>query len=70
MWAAAQTEPGTARLVLVGPSWRRLTGAFARELVVDQQDLALPVLVDEVETVIPAVRRLLEAPTPALGARG
>ncbi len=70
VWAAAQTEPGTARLVLVGPSWRRLTGAFARELVVDEQDLALPVLVDEVESVIPAVRRLLEAPTPALGARG
>ena len=70
VWAAAQTEPGTARLVLVGPSWRRLTGAFARELVVDERDLALPVLADEVEAVIPAVRRLLEAPTPALGARG
>ena len=70
VWAAAQTEPGTARLVLVGPSWRRLTGAFARELVVDERDLALPVLADDVESVIPAVRRLLEAPTQALGARG
>ncbi len=70
VWAAAQTEPGTARLVLVGPAWRRLVAAFASDLVVDDKDLALPVLVDEVEAAIPAVRRLLEAPTPALGARG
>ena len=70
VWAAAQTEPGTARLVLVGPAWRRLVAAFASELVVDGKDLALPVLADEIEAAIPAVRRLLEAPTPALGARG
>jgi len=70
VWAAAQTEPGTARLVLAGPSWRRLLGAFAAELVVDAQDLALPVIVDDVDAAIPAVRSLLEAPTPALGARG
>jgi len=72
VWAAAQTEPGTARLVLVGSSWRRLTGAFARELVVDERDLGLPVLADEIDDVIPAVRRLLDAPAPKppLGARG
>jgi uncharacterized protein (TIGR00730 family) len=70
VWAAAQTEPGTARLVLVGPSWRRLVGAFGRELVVDERDLALPVVVDEVDAAIPAVQSLLDAPTAALGARG
>jgi uncharacterized protein (TIGR00730 family) len=70
VWAAAQTEPGTARLVLVGPSWRRLIGAFASELVVDGRDLAVPVLVDDVEAVIPAVRGLLAAPARPLGARG
>jgi uncharacterized protein (TIGR00725 family) len=70
VWAAAQTEPGTARLVLVGPAWRRLVAAFAADLVVDEKDLALPVMTDEIEAAIPAVRRLLEAPTPALGARG
>jgi uncharacterized protein (TIGR00730 family) len=70
VWAAAQTEPGTARLVLVGPSWRRLVGAFGSELVVDSRDLALPVVVDDVDDAIPATARLLTAPTPALGARG
>ena len=71
VWAAAQTEPGTARLVLAGPSWRRLLGAFAVELVVDARDLALPVMVDEVDAVIPAVLSLLEAPpAPPPGARG
>jgi len=70
VWAAAQTEPGTARLVLVGPSWRRLVGALASELVVDDHDLALPKMVDEIEAVIPAVQGLLDVPTPPLGARG
>jgi uncharacterized protein (TIGR00730 family) len=70
VWAAAQTEAGSARLVLVGPSWRRLIGAFASELVVDGQDLALPVLVDRIEDAIPAVRGLLSDRTPPLGARG
>jgi len=70
VWAAAQTEPGAARLVLVGPSWRRLIGTFASELVVDAQDLALPALVDEIETVVPAVHRLLAAPATQPRARG
>lgn len=70
VWAAAQTEPGTARLVLVGPAWRRVVGAFANDLVVDAQDLALPIVIDEVEAAIPAVQSLLEVPAPALGARG
>ena len=70
VWAAAQTEPDTARLVLVGPSWRRLIGVFASELVVEAEDLALPVVVDQIEAVVPAIRRLLEAPAQPLGARG
>jgi uncharacterized protein (TIGR00725 family) len=70
VWAAAQTEPGAAQLVLAGPAWRRLVAAFATELVVGAQDLALPVVVDEVDEVIPAVQRLLGSPAAAPGARG
>jgi uncharacterized protein (TIGR00730 family) len=70
VWAAAQTEPGTARLVLAGGPWRRLVAAFGDQLIVDENDLALPVIVEEIEAVIPAVQRLIDAPTPPLGARG
>ena len=70
VWAAAQTEPRAARLVLVGPSWRRLIATFASELVVDAQDLALPTLADKIETVVPAVHRLLAAPAAQPRARG
>jgi uncharacterized protein (TIGR00730 family) len=70
VWAAAQTEPGAAQLVLVGPAWRALMDEFARHLVIGEQDLALPVVVDEVGTVIPAVQRLLDSPAARLGARG
>ena len=70
VWAAAQTEPDAAQLVLVGPAWRRLVGVFAQQLVIGEQDLALPVVVDEVDAVTPAVRHLLDSPAAALGARG
>ncbi len=70
VWAAAQTERGTARLVLVGAGWRRLVAAFGTELVVDANDLALPVIVDSVEAAIPAVQHLLDTPAEPLGARG
>lgn len=70
VWAAAQTEAGAAQLVLAGPAWRRLVGAFASELVIGEQDLALPVIVDEVNAVIPAVQRLLDRPAPVIGGRG
>jgi uncharacterized protein (TIGR00725 family) len=70
VWAAAQTEPDAAQLVLVGPAWQRLIGVFSQELVIGEQDLALPVVVGEIEAVVPAVRRLLDAPAAALGARG
>src|SRR6185437_8041478 len=39
VWAAAQTEAHTARLVLVGPGWGRLLDVLAGELVVDERDL-------------------------------
>jgi uncharacterized protein (TIGR00730 family) len=70
VWAAAQTEPGTARLVLVGAAWGRLLDTFARELVVDDRDLGVPVHVDDVDGVVVAVRDLIERPPSVLGARG
>jgi uncharacterized protein (TIGR00725 family) len=70
VWAAAQTEPGAARLVLVGDSWKRLVAGFGAELVIDERDLALPAVVTDVDAVIPAVHRLLEVPAEVLGARG
>jgi uncharacterized protein (TIGR00725 family) len=70
IWAAAQTEPDAAQLVLVGPAWRRLMAVFAGELVVGDADLSLPFVVDEIEAVIPAVQRLLDRPATAPGARG
>jgi uncharacterized protein (TIGR00725 family) len=70
VWAAAQTEPDAAQLVLVGSAWRRLIDVFSQELVVGKQDLALPVVVDDVDAVVPAVRRLLATPATVLGARG
>ena len=56
--------------MLVGPGWRRLVAAFGAELVVDERDLALPVIVDSVEAAIPAVQHLLDTPAEVLGARG
>ncbi len=70
VWAAAQTEPGAAQLVLVGPAWRALMDVFADHLVIGAQDLALPVVVEDVEAAIFAVRSLLDFPATALGARG
>jgi uncharacterized protein (TIGR00730 family) len=70
VWAAAQTEAHTARLVLVGPGWGRLLDVVAEQLVVDERDLAVPVHVDSVDGVVPAVQRLLAAPPTVLGARG
>ena len=70
VWAAAQTEPNTARLVLVGPSWQRLLKSVGSELVVDERDLAVPVWVAGVDDVVGAVQQLLAAPQTVLGARG
>jgi uncharacterized protein (TIGR00730 family) len=70
VWAAVQTEPGSAGLVLVGPGWARLLGAFAQDLVVDPADLALAHAVADVDAVPEVIRRLLETPDAQLAARG
>ena len=70
VWAAAQTEPDTPRLVLVGPGWQRLLESVRSELVVDEHDLAVPIRVAGVDDVVGAVRLLLAAPKTVLGARG
>jgi hypothetical protein len=70
VWAAVQTEPGAASLVLVGDPWRRLVDAFGTELVVGPADLALAHTVATVDDVVPAVRALLSRPDAQLQARG
>jgi uncharacterized protein (TIGR00730 family) len=70
VWAAAQTEPGAAQLVLVGPAWRTLMAAFADQLIAGAKDLAIPVVLDSVDAVVPAVHRLLVSPAAVLGAHG
>lgn len=70
IWEAAQTEVGAAQLVIVGKAWERVLTAFATELVIDDGDLAIPTVVEDVEQVIPAIKRLLEHPAPLMGAHG
>ncbi|RCG32509.1 hypothetical protein DQ384_03135 [Sphaerisporangium album] len=71
VWSAAQTEPGAARLVLLGPRWRRLREAFAADLVIGPADLRLaPVAEDVAEAVTLLDQVLAAAPAPAPGPRG
>ncbi len=70
VWAAVQTEPGAASLVLVGDGWRRLVDAFGAELVVGPADLALAHTVATIDDVVPAVRGLLDRPDAQLRAHG
>jgi uncharacterized protein (TIGR00725 family) len=70
VWEAAQTELGAAQLVFVGEAWARVVEVFAQQLVIDEDDVAIPVLVDDVSEVVPAVKRLLEHPSPLMRARG
>lgn len=70
VWEAAQTEIGAAQLVFVGKAWARVVDAFAAELVIDDGDTAIPVLVDEVDDVVPAIKRLLEHPSPLMRSHG
>ncbi len=70
VWAAVQTEPGTASLVLVGDPWRRLVQAFGTELVIGTADLDLAHTVSTVDEVVDEVRRLLHRPDAQLQARG
>lgn len=70
VWAAIQTEPGSAALVLVGERWRRLVDAFGAELLIGAADLALAHTVASVDDVVPMVRELLAHPDASLQARG
>lgn len=70
MWAAGQTEPGAARLVLVGDAWRRLVEVLGRTFIIAPDDLTLPTLSDEVADTVDAVERALAAPRRVSGARG
>ena len=70
VWAAAQTEEGAARLVLVGEPWTRVRDVIGSELVVDAADVALARCVDSVEDVVGAIREALASNTGTRGARG
>jgi uncharacterized protein (TIGR00730 family) len=70
VWAAAQTEPGAAQLVLVGEDWRNVRDAVGAGLVVDDDDLALAHCVGTVDEVVEAVRTALSGPRDNRGPRG
>jgi uncharacterized protein (TIGR00730 family) len=70
VWAAAQTEPSAAALILVGEAWRGVRDAIGTGLVVDQDDVALARCVDEVDDVVAAVHDALALPHTVRGARG
>ncbi len=61
VWAAAQTEPGAAALVLVGQDWADVHHAIGAGLVVDPDDLTLADCVETVDEVVPAIKRALSA---------
>jgi uncharacterized protein (TIGR00730 family) len=70
VWAAAQTEPRAAQLVLVGRSWEAVRDAVGDGLVVDADDLALARCVATVDDVPDAVRAALSGPRDTRGPRG
>ncbi|MBO0843879.1 MAG: LOG family protein [Nocardioides sp.] len=70
VWAAAQTEPDAAQLILVGEQWRELRDAIGTGLVVDSDDLALARCVSTVDDVVGAIHQALHRPGNARGARG
>ena len=70
VWAAAQTEPGAASLVLVGDAWATVHDAIGEGLVVDPDDLALASCVETVDDVIAAVHDALAQRRTVRGARG
>lgn len=70
VWAAAQTEPSAAALILVGEAWREVRDAIGAGLVVDQDDVGLARCVDEVDDVVAAVHDALALPRTVRGARG
>jgi uncharacterized protein (TIGR00730 family) len=70
VWAAAQTEPAAAALVLVGDAWADVHRAVGDGLVVDPDDLALAICVKTADDVVPAIRAALSEQREIRGARG
>jgi uncharacterized protein (TIGR00730 family) len=70
VWAAAQTEPDTAALVIVGDAWAQLLTAFRVGLVIDRDDLNIPRWAASADEAIPAVREAIDGPRPERTARG
>jgi uncharacterized protein (TIGR00730 family) len=70
IWAAAQTEPGAARLVLVGDAWQQVMDLLGRTFVIAPDDLTIPTMVDEVSDIVAAVERALVEPQTRSSARG
>jgi uncharacterized protein (TIGR00730 family) len=70
IWAAAQTEPDAAQLVLVGDAWRQLIDQLGRSFVIAPEDLTIPTMADEVSDIVAAVERALVEPQTRSSARG
>ncbi|GII58295.1 DNA-binding protein [Planotetraspora thailandica] len=71
VWSALQTEPGAARLVLLGPRWHALRQAFATGLVIGPDDLALaPVAADVTQAVTLIDQALASGPAVTPAPRG
>jgi uncharacterized protein (TIGR00730 family) len=70
IWAAAQTEPDAAQLVLVGDAWRQLIDQLGRSFVIAPEDLTIPTMVDDVSDIVDAVEQALIAPRTGASARG
>lgn len=70
IWAAAQTEPGAPRLVIVGDAWRDLLDLLGQTFIITPGDLTIPRQANQVGDIIHAVERALVAPPRRSGARG
>jgi len=70
VWSCLQTEPGAARLVLVGPEWERLLHDFAAELIVGAEDLGLARLAGDTAAAMEAVEQAYADRPEASGPRG
>jgi uncharacterized protein (TIGR00730 family) len=70
IWAAAQTEPDAAQLVLVGDAWRQMIDQLGRSFVIAPEDLTIPTMVDDVSDIVDAVEQALIAPRTGASARG
>jgi uncharacterized protein (TIGR00725 family) len=69
-WAALQTEPHAAALVLVGEAWREVHEVLSRRWIISGGDLALPRLVAAVDEVPAVIRRALATARRPPGPRG